>query len=66
MEDQHCVLDDAVNDDILSDSKTTQPGPQIGIAPASDVRMAGQQIKTIGDGIDEPVGDLKAGTSLAT
>ena len=60
MKNQHVLLFDAVDDDILAHGKTTQAGAQILVAVASDVRAARKKIEALGDGIDEPIGNLDA------
>ena len=60
LKNQHVVLFDAVDDDILAHGKTPQARAQILIAVASDVRVSGKKIETLGDGINEPVGNLDA------
>jgi hypothetical protein len=56
VEDHHLIVVDAVNDDLLSDGKTAETGPQV-IAPASHVRMLGQQPQSIHDRVNEAVGN---------
>ena len=58
MENQHVLLFDAVDDDILAQGKTTQPWAQILIATAPDMRVAGKEIEMLCDGVNNPVGDL--------
>jgi hypothetical protein len=65
MENQHVfVLDKAVDDDVLPYREASQARPQIVIALAAQMRIAGQEIKTFGDGIDQTVGNLHAAAFL--
>ena len=66
MQDRHVLPIEAVNDDVLADSKTAQAGAKIGVAPASDARVVGQKIETLSDGINKPVGYLGAAAFFAT
>src|SRR5882762_2582985 len=60
MENQHVLLFDAVDDDILAHGKTAQARAQILISVSSDMRVASEKIETLRDGVNKPVGDLDA------
>src|SRR5713101_3538711 len=60
MENQRDLFFDAVDDDVLAHGKATQARAQILLAAASDVRVAGEEIETLANRIDEPVGSLDA------
>jgi hypothetical protein len=58
------ILDDAMNDDILLGWKTSESWPPILIASAANKGMLCQQPKTLGDVIDNPVGDVNTAALL--
>ena len=60
MENQHVLPFESVDDDVLAYRKATQARTQVLIASASDVRVAGQEVETLRNGIDEAVGNLNA------
>src|SRR5260370_961296 len=60
MENHRDLFFDAVDDDVLAHRKATQASAQILLAAASDVRVASEEIETLANRIDEPVGSLDA------
>src|SRR5258708_13388798 len=60
MENQRDLFFDAVDDDVLAHGKATQASAQILVAAASQVRVASEEIETLANRIDEPVGSLDA------
>ena len=62
MQHKRVILFDAVDDDVLAHGKATQASAQIFIAAASGVWMTGEEIETLANGIDEPVGYVDTAT----
>src|SRR5713226_4760301 len=60
MENQRDLFFDAVENDVLAHGKATQASAQILVAAASHVRVASEEIETLANRIDEPVGSLDA------
>src|SRR5260370_41681353 len=60
MENHRDLFFDAVDDDVLAHRKATQASAQILLAAASHVRVASEEIETLANRIDEPVGSLDA------
>src|SRR5260370_2860677 len=60
MENHRDLFFDAVDDDVLAHRKATQASAQILLAAASHVRAASEEIETLANRIDEPVGSLDA------
>ena len=65
MQDQNVLTVDAVKNDVLSHGKTAQIGTQVFIASASKIRMVGKKKKSVSDGVNYAVGNLKAALSRA-
>jgi hypothetical protein len=65
VKDQHVVILDSINNDILACWETAQPGPQVLVAPASNMRMGRKKKKPVGNGIHHAVGNLTSFRSLA-
>jgi hypothetical protein len=63
---EHLLILHKVDDDILTDRKTTQANAKIVVARTSQVWIAGQQQKPLRDGINEPVGGSTLPLSMAT
>lgn len=62
MQNKRIIFFDAVDDDILAHGKATQARAQVLITAASNVRVAGEEIETLANGIDEPVGYVDTAT----
>lgn len=62
MQNKRVILFGAVDDDVLAHRKAPQASAQILITAASDVRVAGEEIETLANGIDEPVGYVDTAT----
>jgi hypothetical protein len=63
---QHFRLLDTVHDDVLSNGKTPRADTEVIVTGAAQVGMPGKKKKSVGDGIDQVVGDVNAPLSLAT
>jgi hypothetical protein len=57
---EHVIAFDAVDDDVITDGKTAQALASIIISGTTDPGMTGAQIKSGGDGVDLPVGNVLA------
>lgn len=60
VKNEHVLAMDTVDNDILSDWKTSQAATQIIVARTTDMRIGGKHEKTVCDGIGKPVGDFGA------
>ena len=59
-EDGNIGSDDAVDDDVLTDSEAARAVSKIVIAEAPCVREVGKQEKAMSDGIDQAAGNIDA------
>ena len=57
--DQHVFVLDAVDDDVLAYGKAAQAGTQVLVACTADIGMCGEKEQSIGDGINEAIGNFK-------
>lgn len=57
---QHVLILDTINYNVLAHGKTPCANAEVVVAGAAQVRMAGQEKKAVGDGIDQAVCDLNA------
>ena len=65
MKNQHVLIFNSVDDDVLAREKTPQARTQILIAASSDVGVTGKKKKPVGEGINHAVGNLDAAARLA-
>jgi len=65
MKNQHLLIFNAVDDDVLAREKTPQARTQILVAASSNVGVTGKKKKPVGDGINHAVGNLDAAFALA-
>jgi hypothetical protein len=66
VENQHISAIGAVDDEVLAHGEASQTRAQIAIAPPAYVRVTGQQIKTLGNGLNQPVCNPNAAAPFAT
>jgi hypothetical protein len=59
VKNQHINFINAIDDDVLTDRKTSQSGPQI-VSEATYVRIAGEEGKTVSDRINNAISDFYA------
>lgn len=57
---QHVLVFHSVHDDIFSDGKAAVSRAEVVLARAPEIGKARQRHKTVGDGVDQPVGRLEA------
>src|SRR5258708_7666004 len=63
MKNERVAPVDAVDDDIISDSHTSQAGAQIVITTTAQVWMFGEHEEALGDRIDQAVGNIRVTAS---
>jgi hypothetical protein len=58
--DEHTLVLDTINDDVVAHGKSPGADTKVLVAGTAQIRMAGKNKKSVGDGIDQMVGDFDA------